>query len=71
VAGAVRSDARALKDALMPWHARHDYYNFVEIRAGAEAALPDASYRRLQKIKAEYDPDEMIISAHPVRPAGG
>jgi hypothetical protein len=31
--------------------------------------LPRASYHRLQEIKAMYDPDEMIISAHPVTPA--
>jgi hypothetical protein len=28
--------------------------------------LPSASYRRLEKIKATYDPDQAIISAHPV-----
>lgn len=27
-----------------------------------------ASYDRLQRIKATYDPDQTIISAHPVRP---
>jgi Berberine and berberine like len=31
--------------------------------------LPPASYRRLQKIKAAYDPDQVIISAHPAWPA--
>jgi hypothetical protein len=30
--------------------------------------LPPASYHRLQQIKAAYDPDQVIISAHPVRP---
>jgi hypothetical protein len=35
----------------------------------ASAALPAASYRRLQGIKARYDPDQVIISTHPVRPA--
>ena len=32
--------------------------------------LPSASYARLQRIKASYDPDQTIISAHPVRPIG-
>jgi hypothetical protein len=31
--------------------------------------LPAASHSRLQKIKARYDPDQVIISGHPVRPA--
>jgi hypothetical protein len=30
--------------------------------------LPAASYRRLQQIKAAYDPDQVIISAHPAWP---
>jgi hypothetical protein len=45
------------------------YYNFEESPAGAEAVLPDDAYRRLREIKALYDPDEAIISAHPVRPS--
>jgi hypothetical protein len=28
--------------------------------------LPPASYHRLQQIKATYDPDQAIISTHPV-----
>ena len=66
----VRSHVQALKDALAPWHAGYDYYNFVETPAEAEVVLPPESYARLQKIKAAYDPDQAIISAHPVRPIG-
>jgi FAD binding domain len=70
VAGAVRAQAQAVKDALAPWHAGYDYYNFEETPAPASTVLPAASYQRLQKIKATYDPDQVIISAHPVWPAG-
>ena len=69
LADAARTHARALKEALAPWHAGYDYYNFVETPAEAEVVLPPASYRRLREIKATYDPDQAIISAHPVRPA--
>jgi hypothetical protein len=69
VGDAAAAHVRALKDALTPWHAGYDYYNFVEIPAEAEVVLPRASYQRLREIKATYDPDQMIISAHPVRPA--
>jgi FAD/FMN-containing dehydrogenase len=65
----VRAQAQAVKDALAAWHAPYDYYNFAETPAGARAVLPPASYRRLEKIKATYDPDQAIISAHPVWPA--
>ena len=65
-AGAVPAQARAVRDALTAWHASYDYYNFGTTPAGADAVLPAASYRRVQKIKAVYDPDQVIISAHPV-----
>jgi hypothetical protein len=67
---AVRTHLRALKDALSAWHAGYDYYNFAETPAEAEVVLPPPSYERLREIKAAYDPDQTIISAHPVRPAG-
>ena len=69
LAAAVRAHARAAKDALAPWHASYDYYNFEETPAPASAVLPPASYHRLQKIKASYDPDQAIIATHPVWPA--
>jgi FAD/FMN-containing dehydrogenase len=64
---ATSTHAKELKDALAPWHAGYDYYNFAETPSDANVVLPAASYDRLQKIKATYDPDETIISAHPVR----
>jgi hypothetical protein len=67
-ADVVRASVGALKDALTTWHAGYDYYNFVETPAEAEVVLPPASHERLQRIKATYDPDQTIISAHPVRP---
>ena len=68
VAGPVRAHVQAVKDALAPWHASYDYYNFEDTPAPAAAVLPPASYRRLQEIKASYDPGQVIISAHPVWP---
>jgi hypothetical protein len=65
----VRAHVQAVKDALAPWHAGYDYYNFEETPAGAAAVLPPASFRPLREIKAAYDPDQVIISAHPVWPA--
>jgi len=69
LASAVLEHTQAVKDALAAWHAGYDYYNFEETPAGASAVLPPASYRRLQKIKASYDPGQVIISTHPVWPA--
>jgi hypothetical protein len=69
LAAAVRAQVHAVKHALAPWHASYDYYNFEGTPAPASAVLPPASYRRLQQIKAAYDPDQVIISAHPAWPA--
>ena len=69
LAAAVRAQVRAVRDALGPWHAGYDYYNFEETPAPASAVLPPASHRRLQQIKAAYDPGQAIISAHPVQPS--
>jgi berberine-like enzyme len=66
----VRAHVQALKDALRVWRADHDYYNFLETPAEADATLLRASYQRLREIKAKYDPDQAIISTHPVQPAG-
>jgi FAD/FMN-containing dehydrogenase len=68
--GAVRAHLRAIEDALTPWRAAYDYYNFAEAPADASTVLPHAAYQRLRAIKAHYDPDQAIVSAHPVRPAG-
>jgi FAD/FMN-containing dehydrogenase len=66
---AVSSHVRVVQETLAPWRAAYDYYNFAERHASAEEVLPADSYRRLREIKAKYDPTEMIVSAHPVRPA--
>src|SRR5215475_7345155 len=71
LASAVRAHAQAVKDALARWHGSYDYYNFEKTPAAASAVLAPASYRRLQKIKASYDPGQVIISAHPVWPSRG
>lgn len=62
--------ARTLGMRVAPQSTGHDYYNFVETPAGADPVLPPDAYRRLGQVKARYDPDHALISAHPVRPAG-
>jgi hypothetical protein len=66
---AVASHCRVLLDTLAPWTAEYGYYNLAETPAGADEVLPADSYARLREIKAKYDPADVIISAHPVRPA--
>jgi FAD/FMN-containing dehydrogenase len=66
--GLVRARVQAVMDALAPWHTSYDYYNSKDIPATAAAVLPPTSFRRLQEIKAAYDPDQLLVSAHPVWP---
>jgi len=68
LADAVRAQVQAVKDAMAPWRAGYDYYNFEESPGPASAVLPPASYRRLQEVKAAHDPGQVVISAHPVLP---
>jgi FAD/FMN-containing dehydrogenase len=68
MAGPIHAQVRAVTDALEPWHASYDYDGFKDTPATAAAVLPTASFRRLQDIKATYDPDQLIISRHPVSP---
>jgi hypothetical protein len=63
--GPVRAQVQAIKQALEPWHATYDYYDFKDTPATAAAVLPRAFFRRLQEIKTAYDPHQVIISAHP------
>lgn len=62
----VGGQAQALKDALAPWHASYGYYNTTDTPAPAQALLPPDSYHRLRQIKTSHDPDDAIVSAHPV-----
>jgi FAD/FMN-containing dehydrogenase len=62
----VAQQARALKDAFAPWHAGYSFFNVADTPASAQALLPPDSYQRLQQIKTRRDPDNAIISAHPV-----
>jgi FAD/FMN-containing dehydrogenase len=62
----VGGQAQALKDALAPWHASYSFYNNTDTPAPVQALLPPDTYQRLQQIKTSHDPDDAIISAHPV-----
>jgi hypothetical protein len=69
LADTVRAHARALRDALAPWHASYDNFNLRESPADASSVLSPASYRRLRDIKAACYPGQAIISVHPAWPA--
>jgi hypothetical protein len=66
----VRSQVRALKDALTPWNPGYDYYNFVETPAEADVVLPPASISAYRRSRRCTTPTGR--SSRPTRwPAGG
>ena len=69
-AAMVNGQVDAVKDALAPWRGSHDYLNFVERKVKSRSLYPnEITYRRLQAVKAVYDPQDIIQSNHPIPPA--
>jgi hypothetical protein len=58
-----------LREVLSPWRSQHGYFNFDDRPGDAERLFPPATYRRLRKIKAVYDPGDLFLSNHPIVPA--
>jgi hypothetical protein len=66
----VNEQVDGVKDALAPWRGTHDYLNFVERKVRSRSLYPnEITYRRLQAVKAVYDPQDIIQSNHPIPPA--
>jgi hypothetical protein len=65
----VEAQVGRVQAALAPWDASHHYMNFTDRPIDSQMLFPSAyTYRRLQAIKARYDPLDMIQSNHPIRP---
>jgi FAD/FMN-containing dehydrogenase len=56
-----------IRDALAPHDTRRSYSNFNE-QPGADAArfFGPAAYERLRRIRAQVDPDRMMLANHPI-----
>ena len=66
---AVKATVSALREALEPWTAEHTYMNFAETRRDAKTFFSEQAYHRLRRIKAKYDPADVMRSNHPIPPA--
>jgi hypothetical protein len=66
---AAAADVNRVRAALEPWDAGHGYFNFSESDGEGDEQFPAHTYVRLQEVKAIYDPTEMIVSNHPIKPA--
>jgi len=66
---AVRAAVVAVQHALAPWASGGTYLNFAESRKAGESLFGATTYRRLQQVKAAYDPADVVRANHPVPPA--
>jgi FAD binding domain/Berberine and berberine like len=66
---AVHAQIAEVKRTFAPHAARHMYLNFAESQRPGDTFWTDTAYRRLQKIKAGVDPDNLIRANHPVTSA--
>ena len=64
----VAADCARLAGALAPYDSGSAYLNFVEEEEyDASRAFDEESWRRLQQVKAEVDPDGLFLANHEVR----
>ena len=62
---AVQAHLAKLSDALAPY-ACGRYLNFVEESYDLREVYGEEGFRRLQAVKAEYDPDGVFHANHPI-----
>jgi FAD/FMN-containing dehydrogenase len=64
---AVRAHVEVVQSALARWDAGRDYLNFTERRERGERFYGELTYRRLQAVKSQVDPEDVFRSNHPIR----
>jgi Berberine and berberine like len=65
-AAAMDARLRTLFDRLRPWDTGRAYANFAKDPADPRAFFPADTYRRLERVKAEVDPDDLFLAIHPI-----
>jgi hypothetical protein len=63
---ALERHAAIVRSALAPWEAELNYPNFAERSFNLADFFPPATCERLGRVKAAYDPDDLILSTHPI-----
>jgi hypothetical protein len=64
---AIEHHVDTMADALAPWQAARSYRNFAERQTHPRVFNGATAYRRLQAIRASYDPQGVFAPAHEVR----
>jgi FAD/FMN-containing dehydrogenase len=66
---AVQAYAAKVQDTLAAWSAGRSFMNFTERHADPGELFDAATYARLRRVKAVYDPDDVIRGNHSIPPA--
>ncbi|HQR28010.1 MAG TPA: FAD-binding oxidoreductase [Nocardioides sp.] len=64
LAGAALADAHALEQALAPWSSGRSVLNFTERRVDPRSAFAPEDLERLRRIRAQVDPDAVLLANH-------
>lgn len=62
----VESHIGKVQAALAPWEADRAYLNFASRRLAPEAFFSETARHRLRRVKAAYDPRELVRSNQPI-----
>jgi hypothetical protein len=63
----VAADTARLVEAMQPYDSGSTYLNFVEGNTHVWRAFDAGSWRRLQQVRADYDPEGMFLANHEIR----
>jgi FAD/FMN-containing dehydrogenase len=66
VQAGVQAHAAKVQGALAAWSADRSFMNFTERRSDPSEFFDASTYERLQRVKAEYDPDAVIRANHSI-----
>lgn len=66
---AVEAQLALVTKALAPYEAGL-YTNFTEVAVDAGRLFPPETHERLRAVKARYDPEELFLASHRIRPSG-
>jgi hypothetical protein len=60
------SSPRLLFERLRPWDTGRAYANFAKGPTDPRAVFPADTYGRLERVKADVDPDDLFLAIHPI-----
>jgi hypothetical protein len=66
MAAAVARHAAVVRASLAPWEAERNYPNFAERSFQGPDFYSPGTRKRLGRVKAQYDPRDLIRSSHPI-----